>query len=425
MQYNILQIGQWKMKKTTCLSTLASLILASVAEESVTGDLETWDMIFASRTYHVLVHAQANDLVWTEGPVLIKDDGGDDKMLIFSETISSKTYSVVLDEHKHLRVIKERSGDAPRKDDSWRAEPGGNGLALLSYMPPILVVCQHGAQRLSIMDLITGETKPIASQFGGKRFNGPNDVVIRSEMDGNQEHLFAYFTDPVYAWLEKDRFEDLPYLDERVQTHGPGHCGVYRVKLLTKDVHSQANIESKVELIVSDMMRPNGIGFRGNDLIVSDCCQGFHLDDCRSGTSRWRVFGQQEQGMVKDNITNLSSWIHNNTIEDVVPADAAAEGGCADGFDVYEYVNKKGVHGHVLLASCFGGLCIVDLEAGVVVSRMWTAREHGGCRISNIAVGKEFAFLTGSCGILTLPLVSKNMTDRKPAADQTSQHSEL
>ncbi len=74
---------------------------------------------------------------------------------------------------------------------------------------------------------------------------------------------------------------------------------------------------------------------------------------------------------------------------------------------MYNYAKKEGLRTHVLLASCFGGLCIVDLEPGEVVSRMWTAREHRACRISNVAVGEKYTFLTGSCGILTLPLAQK------------------
>mmetsp|Transcript_33407 Transcript_33407/g.67937 ORF Transcript_33407/g.67937 Transcript_33407/m.67937 type:complete len:137 (+) Transcript_33407:265-675(+) len=124
------------------------------------------------------------------------------------------------------------------------------------------------------------------------------------------------------------------------------------------------------------------------------CCQGSHLDDCKSGTSRWRVFESKSS----------SSWIHNATIEDSVSADAAA-GGCADGFTTYDYVDSDATR--KVLATCFGGLCIVDVESGVVVSRMWTQKEQGGCRVSNIVLGKEYAFITGSCGVLTLPLTQR------------------
>ena len=64
------------------------------------------------------------------------------------------------------------------------------------------MACQHGARRLALMNLQTGQRYPtVSSAENGKRLNGPNDVVVR----GN----YVYFTDPVYAWLEKERFEDL------------------------------------------------------------------------------------------------------------------------------------------------------------------------------------------------------------------------
>eukprot|EP00984_Skeletonema_dohrnii_P012119 scaffold4873_cov83-Skeletonema_dohrnii-CCMP3373.AAC.3 len=316
-------------------ASLASFILAAyaTADDNVTGDLDVWDDIFASRDYHVLADAKANGLIWTEGPVLVANNDDGDEMLYFSDVIAAKTYSLDVDKairdrtkdeannsdattrnilDTYLHVIKERSGDAPQKDDNWRAEPGGNGLAVLSKTPRKLVMCQHGAQRrVVILDVDSGTTHALASEYKGKKFNGPNDIELRSEKNGE---LFAYFTDPVYAWLEKDRFEDLPHLDEQVKSHGPGLCGVYRVKL-TEDAHLQTNVKNEVELIASDMMRPN--------------------DNCKSGTSRWRIFEQQDQES-----TSSSSWAHSKIIENTVSADAA-EGGCADGFALYEYVNRE------------------------------------------------------------------------------------
>ena len=80
----------------------------------------------------------------------------------------------------------------------------------------------------------------------------------------------------------------------------------------------------------------------------------------------------------------------------------------------------------MLIGSCVGGMCIVDLESGEVVSRMWTTREQGGCKISNVAVGKEYAFLTGSCGILTLPLTGSGTGSGRQSEDtEASLHTEL
>jgi len=340
------------------------------------------------------------------------------------------------DDDDAMRVVKDHSGDGPMDEDGWRAEPGSNGMALLypnnNHMNMNInmnmntntansreaLLCQHGARRLSRIDLDTGLVTPLATQYRGKRFNGPNDVTVRWEydeiiMDGSisdsrNRRYYAYFTDPVYAWLEKDRFEDLPYLDERVKQDGPGHCGVYRVEVTEGNGITS---EESVELIVSSMQRPNGIRFVGDDLIVSDCCQGSHLEKCRSCTSRWELFRQRmDEG-------SSSTWIHSATIEDDISPEEA-EGGCSDGFDLYEYYDGSSTDDmrkirnlrSFLLASCFGGLCVIDLELREVVVRMWTAKEKfGGCKVSNVAVAKRhgMVILTGNCGISMIPLRNK------------------
>ena len=189
--------------------SLASILLVAysyaVADDTVTGNLDVWDDIFASREYEVLVHAEDNDLYWTEGPVLVTNNsdgaGGDyEATLFFSEVIAAKTYSLDVGraikdrtKGKHngteaiknisdkLHVVKLRSGDSPLEDDNWRAEPGGNGLAAVRSQTPIqkLVMCQHGARRLAMLNLDTGITSPLASDYEGRRFNGPNDVELK------------------------------------------------------------------------------------------------------------------------------------------------------------------------------------------------------------------------------------------------------
>ena len=386
---------------------VATATAADSAHKLVSGDLNIWDRIFASRKPQILLDGPSNSLEWTEGPVILGTK------LFFSDTIGDNSYVINLDDaleeastkmsdgrSSHLRLIKERSGENPPEDDHWRAEPGPNGLALMPNTSdsdsPEMLICQHGARRLSIMDTGSGQTRSLASEYMGKRLNGPNDVVVRNE--GMQ--WYAYYTDPVYAWFEKERHTDMPYLDDQVKTKGPGFCGVYRVEITPSSVNF-----GNVELISSDMPRPNGLLFNGDDLIVADCCQGSHVNNCTSGTSRWEILRQRN---------NLdSSWVHNTTVEDMVSQNEA-DGGCADGMALYTFDDISLVYGsrktkkkRVLLASCFGGLCIVDLELGKVVARMWTAKkDYGGCRISNVAVVEEYgiAILTGNCGVQMLPL---------------------
>ena len=148
------------------LISLASILLVeysyAVADDTVTGNLDVWDGIFASREYEVLVHAEDNDLHWTEGPVLVTKNsdgaGGDyESTLFFSDVIAAKTYSLDIGRaikdrtkgkyndteviknmsDKYLHIVKQRSGDSPPEDDNWRAEPGGNGLAAVRSQTPI------------------------------------------------------------------------------------------------------------------------------------------------------------------------------------------------------------------------------------------------------------------------------------------------
>ena len=79
-------------------------------------------------------------------------------------------------------------------------------------------------------------------------------------------------------------------------------------------------------------------------------------------------------------------------IEDAVPPGTP---GCADGFAVDTETG-------LLLASCAGGLCVVDPDAGKVVARMHTTEQ--GWRVSNVAISGATAFLTTERGIWTLPL---------------------
>jgi len=355
------------------------------------GNLTYWDSIFSSRVPEFVAETTSQTVLsWTEGPLWYENG------LIFSDTIENKIFHLSLD-FKNIRILEANSGDALTDEMLWRAEPGSNGIANLRVTNSghWVVVCQHGARRLVALNLHTGQRVPLIEiADNGKRLNGPNDVIVRSESDG----IFVYFTDPVYAWLEKDRFEDLPYLDMRVENDGPGYCGVYRSRI-NFDIKNpkEAMIQPNVELIAK-MDRPNGIDFLKNPknsdiLVVSDCCQGKHKVSCQQGTSRW-IFYQK-----KDN-----KYEHISTITDV----SAPRGGCSDGFK-----SILGLHGeNILISSCSGGLCIVDVDKGQVVAKLLTGLDDHStdkkneqvCKFSNVALSPREIFLTGNCGILKVPL---------------------
>ncbi len=451
------------------LLTLSPLLFGinlshAISINEITGNLTYWDSIFASRTPSVVLSSSniknnQQELSWPEGPVWFEEKeessrpeevedidsqqqhrrGQGHRHLLFSDTIQAKIFDLHLDstaDSKNLTVVLENSGDAPLEDIAWMAEPGSNGMAWLHFdenqdngsRPRWLVICQHGARRIALLDLETGRKIPLVTHApNGERLNGPNDVIVNEEIDGT----YIYFTDPVYAWLEKERFEDLPYLDDRVKNKGPGYCGVYRSRVDTRihSVHSNDfgnenendKHSSAVELIAK-MDRPNGIGIlkRSDTLVVSDCCQGTHNEGCQQGISRWTLY---KSGTSPSSSFSSSSSPHahnsNNWTKIQVIEDRQVEGrfGCADGFKAI-----RNSHGEdALIASCAGGLCLVDIHDGKVVARLWTSRitstgEEVGCRISNVLIATDRVFLTGNCGILQLLLQTQDQQEMNHAS---------
>jgi gluconolactonase len=97
-----------------------------------------------------------------------------------------------------------------------------------------LVSCEHSGRRVSRTEF-DGTVTTIADRWNGKRLNSPNDVVVRS--DGS-----IWFTDPAYG-IESD------YEGDKAESE-IGACHVYRV-----------DRNGKVDAVITDMVRPNGIAF--------------------------------------------------------------------------------------------------------------------------------------------------------------------
>jgi len=144
--------------------------------------------------------------------------------------------------------------------------------------PRFVVICQHGMRRVIkcrlddhkkgaplsecpdlqvVADSFTVVRKDEKSQ--AFKFNSPNDVVVHPR-DGS-----IWFTDPIYGFLEKDRFYDNQGLDEKCAAE-MGFKGVYRVDRQTK----------AVDLVAKYHRRPNGLAFASDmkTLWVSDSTVG-------------------------------------------------------------------------------------------------------------------------------------------------------
>jgi len=109
-----------------------------------------------------------------------------------------------------------------------------------------LVTCEHGTRRVTRTEH-DGSLTVIADRHDGKRFNSPNDVVVKS--DGS-----IWFTDPSYG-IDSD------YEGHKAESE-IGGCHVYRVDPAT----------GAVARVADDFIRPNGLAFSPDErhLYISD-----------------------------------------------------------------------------------------------------------------------------------------------------------
>ncbi|MEP5760187.1 MAG: SMP-30/gluconolactonase/LRE family protein [Litoreibacter sp.] len=108
-----------------------------------------------------------------------------------------------------------------------------------------LVSCVHQARRVTRTEH-DGSITVIADCFEGKRFNSPNDVVVRS--DGS-----IWFTDPSYGIL-------MDYEGDRAESE-IGACHVYRV-----------DPSGQIAVVADDYVKPNGLAFSPDEtkLYIAD-----------------------------------------------------------------------------------------------------------------------------------------------------------
>jgi gluconolactonase len=118
-----------------------------------------------------------------------------------------------------------------------------------------VIACEHSGRRVSRLEH-DGRWTTLADSFNGRRLNSPNDVVVKR--DGS-----IWFTDPTYG------------IDSEYEGHAAkseiGSSNVYRI-----DPETRA-----VDLVVDDLVKPNGIAFAPEEdvLYVTDTGRT-HDEDC-------------------------------------------------------------------------------------------------------------------------------------------------
>lgn len=130
-----------------------------------------------------------------------------------------------------------------------------------------LVTCEHGGRRVTRTEH-DGSITVLADRYQGKRFNSPNDVVVKS--DGS-----VWFTDPTYG-IDSD------YEGHKAEAEQDG-SHVYRI-----------DPDGNVTRVLDDFEKPNGLAFSPDErfLYVADSGATHRLD----GPRHIRRFDVREDG---------------------------------------------------------------------------------------------------------------------------------
>lgn len=179
----------------------------------------------------------AKGFVFTEGPMWRQG------ALWFSDLRGNKMYNLSAD--GTLRVMLEKAGGV----DSFPAGGNGGSNAMVTAKDGTVLMMQHSARRIVRLDDKLTLT-PFLSDYEGKTFNSPNDLVFSP--DGA-----LYFTDPPYGLFNPAA----PNADlDRDPRRAISFNGVYRYK------------DSKLTAVITDLKRPNGLAFSpdGKTLYVAN-----------------------------------------------------------------------------------------------------------------------------------------------------------
>lgn len=174
---------------------------------------------------------------WTEGPVWIHTG-----YLLFAEIPSNTIRKWT--PGGQVTTFMEACGYKGKTAYNG-PEPGSNGMTL--DRQGRLTAAGHAQRDVWRLETLDASSTPtiLADSFEGKKLNSPNDLVYRS--DGS-----LYFTDPPYGLRtqsDQDKEKELSF------------NGVYRLRDAVSHKAGAPPDNTKLDLLVKDLTRPNGIAF--------------------------------------------------------------------------------------------------------------------------------------------------------------------
>lgn len=204
---------------------------------------------------------------WTEGPVWTRSQS-----LMFAEIPANSI--IQWRPGQKASVFLHPSGYKGSSPFTG-PEPGSNGMTIDSKGR--LTVAGHAQRDVWRMENLDPKAQItiLADAFDGKPLNSPNDLVYKS--DGS-----LYFTDPPYG---------LPTQSDKDPEKKLTVNGVYRIPGARDHRPGEPPARNKLQLLIKDLPRPNGIAFSPDEKIL-------YVSD--SGQKKWMRYSVQPDGSVAD-----------------------------------------------------------------------------------------------------------------------------
>lgn len=286
---------------------------ADKSPHAFNGRIERFDPAFDKLVAaEAKIEKLAEGFTWSEGPVWLNGE------VIFSDVPENTAYRWKPGMAKAEVFLKPSGLLTPKP--GFR-EPGCNGLTRDAQGR--LLLCQHGERRVARYE--NGKFTSLADRYDGKRFNSPNDLVVKKNGD-------IYFTDPSYGLegINESPLKELPF------------NGVYRV---AKD--------GRVTLLTKTLTFPNGIAFSPDEKIL-------YVGVSDTKATRLVAFDVAADGTIKN----------ERTFFDAQPLVKGNDKGLVDGLKVDREGN--------VWSSAPGGIIVLS-PAGKLLGRINTGEPTANC----------------------------------------------
>jgi len=317
---------------------------ATTIKDSELGKIEIYDKsalnIIDSNASIVII---GKNYKWSEGPLWIASK----QMLLFSDVRANTIFQWKSVKDTPVAYLTP-SGYT---DTAFRnGENGSNGLAL--DKDGKLLLCQSGNREVVRLNASLDSPKPnftvLSSNYNGKKFNSPNDLVADSRNN-------IYFTDPIYGLPEGDKDP----------TREINFEGVYKI-----------SADGKTTLLIDSISNPNGIALSLDETILYVGSSNEH--------TKWYAYHLDKNG----DIQNGGVLLDGSALKE-----KATRKQGADGFKIDKYGN--------IFTSGPDGVDILSPEGKLLALIKIYNRQTSNCAFNET---KDVLFITADDAVLRVKL---------------------